>query len=241
MPFRFRQFNIEDSQSTQRVGTDSMLLGAWAEPENAATILDIGTGCGVLALMMAQKTGATIHAIDPDLLSILEARDNFTSSPWPDRLFAIQGHVQTFTDTPDNGYDYILTNPPFFVNSLKSPSARRNAARHDQNLTHDDLVQSVCRLLSVNGLFALILPGDITEGFINLCRQNRLELRRRTEVFSKPGSSAIRTMMEFSKYDDFDPGLKPGATPVVSGLTIRTQSGSFSAEYLAITGDFHQF
>jgi tRNA1Val (adenine37-N6)-methyltransferase len=123
--FRFRQFQVCDQQSTMRVGTDAVLLGAWACPPENGRILDIGTGCGILALMMAQKSNAAITAIDIHQESIQEAKENFSRSPWPNRLSAKHTGIAEFSESHQSKFNYIISNPPFFNNSLKPFSAGR--------------------------------------------------------------------------------------------------------------------
>ncbi|MEI7662058.1 MAG: methyltransferase [Bacteroidota bacterium] len=233
MAFHFRQFSVEDEQSTLRVGTDVMLLGSWATPQKALRILDIGTGCGVLALMMAQKSNGLIDAIDIDLPSVTEARGNFTRSPWGDRLSAIHESLYGFTGRVVPGYDFIITNPPYFADSLKSPSDRKNIARHDHSLTHEELVRCVRQLLSPGGLFALILPAGAADAFIELCDTGGLILQRRMKVSQKPGSPPLRILMEFSNH-----GCN---CTCEDSMTVRTMPGGFSDAYLALTAPFHQF
>ena len=233
MSFHFRQFEVEDKQSTLRVGTDAMLLGAWANPGNPRKILDIGTGCGVLALMMAQKSDAMIDAIEIDPLSVNEARRNFASSPWPERIFAIHTSLQSFSNVATSDYDFILTNPPFFSDSLKSPSVRKNITRHNESLTHMELVRIISYLLSQDGSFALILPAETEDLFLRICQENRLNLLRRTMVFPKPNASPKRALLEFTRCR---------VTNVkVSELTILDAAGNFTNEYLALTNGFHNF
>ena len=233
MAFHFRQFDVEDERSTLRIGTDAMLLGSWAHPAGSAKILDIGTGCGVLALMMAQKSGAAIEAIDIDPESISEAAGNFACSPWHDRLSAILTPLQYFSAHEVGGYDFIITNPPFFANFLKSPSARKNTARHSDALTHDDLARNVARLLAPGGSFALILPSVVAPSFRLLCEKHGLHLRRSVNVCPRPAGASVRTLMEYARYE---------CTCVVEPpLTLRSPDGSFTREYLALTDPFHNF
>ena len=233
MAFHFRQFDVADDYSTMKIGTDSMLLGAWACPGKARKILDIGTGCGVLALMMAQKSEAIIEAIDIDLLSIIEAQGNFIRSQWFNRLFAIHIPLQVFTENSQPGYDFIISNPPYFSNALKSSSARKNSTRHDQRLSREELIRSVSQILTPEGSFALILPADDAEEFVALCKTNGVYLRRRMTVYPKPAVLPMRTLMEFTKSqcNNMDE----------TELTILDCSGTFSAEYLALTRNFHNF
>lgn len=233
MAFHFLQFAVEDEQSALRVGTDAMLLGSWANPEKADRILDIGTGCGVLALMMAQKSGAMIEAIEIDRLSVIEAQKNFVNSPWASRITAIHDSLQAFACNPNAGYGFIISNPPYFSNSLKSPSARINQARHNESLALLELAQIVGRLLSPDGCFALILPSGPAEIFQSDCTGFGLYLSRRLVVYPKPDQQPKRVLMEFKK--------NKIANPESAGLTIFDVSGKFTTEYLTMTGCFHNF
>ena len=233
MPFRFRQFTVEDSQSTLRIGTDAMLLGSWSNPENAKRILDIGTGCGVLAMMMAQKSDAVIEAIDLDEPSVNEAHNNFLNSPWPSRLTAIHESLRSFSCRAAGIYDFIISNPPYHVNSLKSPSPRVNQTRHSDDLPLSELAVSANRLLSDDGALALILPPAPAEMFQVMCRENGLYPSRRVMVFPKPGVSVKRVLVQFTR----SCSMKPES----SELTILDEKGKYTPDYLALTGCFHNF
>jgi tRNA1Val (adenine37-N6)-methyltransferase len=233
MAFRFRQFTIEDRQSTLRVGTDAMLLGSWANPKHAKRILDIGTGCGVLALMMAQKSIAVIDAIDIDQPSIIEANKNFKSSPWASSISAIQDSLRAFSQAGQPVYDFIITNPPYFSNSLRSPSSRANHARHDDSLSLTDIASNVRHLLHDHGCFAIILPCEPADGFQAICAAFGLYPSRSLVVYPKPASSPKRTLMEFTKTKIHHPEY--------TSLTILDASGKFTPEYLSLTKDFHSF
>jgi tRNA1Val (adenine37-N6)-methyltransferase len=233
MAFHFKQFDVEDSSSTLRIGTDAMLLGAWASPGDAMRILDIGTGCGVLALMMAQKSHALIDAIDIDSPSVIEAQLNFSRSPWGNRLKVSHEALQALSATETSLYDFILTNPPYFANLLKSPSTRKNTARHDHSLSHHELVKSAAKLLTADGRLSLILPADKAESFIILCKNHGLHLSRRLNVCHIAGTAPRRTLMEFA--------ARECSCYEETVLTIRNLSGAFSAEYLDLTGSFHNF
>src|SRR5664279_1596216 len=145
-PFRFKHFSVDDSKCAMKVGTDGVLMGAWADVSAAEKILDIGTGCGLIALMAAQRSNANITAIDIDEDATLQSKENFLSSPWHERIEAIHATVQQFQ--PDFLFDLIICNSPFFKNALKTPYHERNLARHNDTLPFDSLVSSVNRLLS---------------------------------------------------------------------------------------------
>jgi tRNA1Val (adenine37-N6)-methyltransferase len=232
MPFVFKQFSIDDTLSTQKVGTDSMLLGSWASPGGAKRILDIGTGCGVLALMMAQKSEAMIDAIDIDEQSVTEAASNFRTSPWSGRLHAKYASLQSY-GTDSGIYDYIITNPPFFHRALQSPAPRRNVARHDKTLPARELVMGIAALLSTQGRIAIILPSSESIGFAGLCNEYGLNMVRKTTVRSKVQSSPQRAMMEFS--------FEKSSIISENELVVLGINSKFSPEYLTLTADFHNF
>ncbi len=232
MPFRFKYFSVEDTRSTQRIGTDAMLLGAWANPGQAACILDIGTGCGVLALMMAQKSDASIDALDIDEQSVAEASENFRISPWTDRLTAICTTLQSFNGKP-GGYDFIITNPPFFTKALPSPDRRRNFARHDDCLPAHDLAFGIASLLSPGGRVAIVLPSNEASSFTETCHASGFFLMRRTMVRTRQCSGVKRVLMEFGK-SQID-------TITENDLTILGSGGEYSPDYLSLTAEFHNF
>ncbi len=232
MPFRFLHFSVEDTCSTQRVGTDAMLLGSWARPGESAHILDIGTGCGVLALMMAQKSTGIIEAIDIDAASVTEASANFQTSPWSSRLSASCTELQAFTGMP-NGYDYIISNPPFFTSALLSPDKRRSYARHDVRLPMQELIRAVDTLLASEGRFALILPAGTSAPFTAEILRSGFFLHRKTAVQSKPDSLPKRTLMEF--------GRKPPPVLSENVLIILNKNNGLSSKYLTLTAEFHNF
>ncbi len=233
MAFHFQQFTIEDAGSTLRVGTDAMLLGSWANPGKAKKILDVGTGCGVLALMMAQKSEAVIDAIEIDPPSVLDAKNNFRNSRWAGRISVMEVSLQCFSGTTEGEYEFVITNPPYYAKSLKSPSARINQTRHDESLTLPDLAMHVSDLLAGNGSFALILPFEPANKFQTICAGCGLYPSRSLVVYPKPGTPPKRVLMEFTKIKIH--------YPEADSLTILDASGKFTAGYLAMTQDFHRF
>jgi tRNA1Val (adenine37-N6)-methyltransferase len=233
MAFHFLQFTVEDRQSTLRIGTDAMLLGSWANPGTSAKILDIGTGCGVLALMMAQKSEGVIEAIDIDPASVIEAGSNFSNSRWASRMTAILDSAQSFACKAQAGFGFIISNPPYFSNSLRSLSARNNQARHDDTLSLNELGHAVTLLLTGEGTFAMILPTGSAQTAENIFEEKGLFLTRQMVVYPKPGGRAKRTLMEFTKMKITNP--ENGV------LTIRNGEGRYTPEYLQLTKHFHNF
>ena len=233
MAFRFRQFTLEDRQSTMRIGTDAMLLGSWANPGVAKKILDIGTGSGVLSLMMAQKSEAMIEAIDIDHSSVLQARNNFLHSPWHSRLTAIHDSLQSFSCQKNADYDFIISNPPYFSNSLKSLSLRTNQTRHNDCLSINELALIVSHLLATDGSFALVIPSEAAEKSQMICAEHGLYPARRLVVYPKTDSLPKRVLTEFTKIKI----LYPENTE----LTILDSAGKFTPEYFSLTEYFHNF
>ena len=226
--FRFKQFSVEQDDVAMKVGTDGVLLGAWAECEGARRILDIGTGTGVIALQMAQRNPtAQVQAVEIDETAARRARANFDNSPWAERLEVEQTPVQEFY--PAERFDLIISNPPYFVDSLLPPDAKRSTARHTHDLTFEELDRAVCRLLAESGRFALILPEPEFERYTE---QSQLHLVRRCNVHSVEGGAIKRVMGEFS--------IDKPAKIEIESLAIEVERrGEFSADYRALTKDFY--
>ncbi len=158
--FQFKQFTIRHDKCAMKVGTDGVPLGAWAGIESCNRILDIGTGTGLTAMMLAQRSKAVIDAIDIDAEACLQAQENAESSPFAERIKIQHSALSDFAQTDTGLYDLIVSNPPYFVDSLKCPDQKRNTARHTDTLTLEDLLQDSRKLLAPQGRIALILPYD---------------------------------------------------------------------------------
>ena len=226
--FRFKQFAIEQEDVAMKVGTDGVLLGAWAACDGAKRILDIGTGTGVIALMSAQRnTEAKIYAVEIDETATRRARSNFEMSPWAERLEVENCAVQEFD--PNEKFDLIISNPPYFIDSLLPPDAKRSTARHTHDLSFEELDKAVCRLLADGGKFALILPTAEFEKYLSL---TQLHLARRCDIHPTTGASTKRIMAEFSK--------SKTAEIVRETVTIeREKRGDYTDEYRTLTKDFY--
>lgn len=209
-----------------KVGTDGVLLGAWADCSTAKRVLDIGTGTGVIALMIAQRSDAErVVGIDIDAAAAECAAANFAASPWSDTLEAMQISAQEFTGEK---FDLILSNPPYFVDSLLCPDSQRTTARHTTELTFEQLDKAVCRLMSSNGKFALILPTEQMERYIGL---TSLNLVRRCDVHPVEGGAVKRVMAEFV----FEP-----QDVVTESIAIeRGRRGDYTEQYVTLTKDFY--
>ena len=226
--FRFKQFAVEQDDVAMKVGTDGVLLGAWAACDGAKRILDIGTGTGVISLMLAQRNSeAEIHAVEIDEIATKRARSNFDLSPWAERLEVENCAVQEFG--ADEKFDLIISNPPYFVDSLLPPDAKRSTARHTHDLSFEELDKAVCRLLADEGRFALILPITEFEKYLTI---TQLHLARRCDVYPKVGAAIKRVMAEFALH----------ATAEVKHETITIEQdkrGDYTDEYRALTKDFY--
>lgn len=228
--FHFKHFSLNHDRSTMKVGTDAVLLGAWVEVKPTDWVLDIGTGCGVLPLMLAQRGIAKVHAVDLDEASALEAAENFQASQWSRQLFAFHADIRNFT--MQCAYDLIISNPPFFIHSFKCDADRRNQARHtDTSLTFSDLISTVRRLLKPEGRFVLVLPERESHGFLPLAEQGNLYLYRKENIIPIEGKEPNRVHLElrFSKPDSHH----------VTELIIRHENGTFTDEYQERVKDFY--
>lgn len=226
--FRFKQFSVEQSDVAMKVGTDGVLLGAWvAFRGGERRVLDIGTGTGVIALMAAQRSVAEyIAGVDVDEASAARAAANFAASPWSGRLHSFCSPVQDFE--ADEPFDVIISNPPYFVDSLLSPDKRRTTARHTASLPFGELDSAVCRLLAPDGRAALILPPEQMEEFASI---TSLRMVRRCDVRSVPNGAVKRVLAEFSRC---------GEKLRREELVIETdERGVFSDEYRRLTKDFY--
>ena len=212
-----------------KVGTDGVLLGAWSKALEG-NVLDIGTGTGLIALILAQRTKTTlIDAIEMDAIASEEAQENFKNSKWNNRLTAIHSTIQNYH--PLKKYAAIVSNPPFFINSTKAPNTIRNLARHTDELPFIDLITSVKRLLSETGIFSLILPVEEANQFILLATQNGLFLTRKCLLKPNPTKAPKRVLMEFSFTE---------TNTLEETLTIETENRhEYTKEYITLTKDFY--
>ena len=228
--FRFKQFGLNHNSSTMKAGTDAVLLGSMADTTNIHSILDIGTGSGIIALMLAQRSDATVTAIDIHPQSVAQAAANFSGSPWHCRLIAVEASAQQYAEK-DNQFDLIVSNPPYFKNSLKSPTESRNIARHDDTLNFLTLVQCVDRMLASNGKFSCIIPEADSVRMTENCIENNLFLSHKIFIHPKPGSHANRAILTFTRSNS--------ASTELSHFVVRNSDNTYSDQYLQITKDFH--
>ena len=226
--FRFKQFNVEQERCPMKVGTDGVLLGAWFPVSSGCSVLDIGTGTGLVALMAAQRGAGRVTAVDIDPAAAEQARRNSVASPWAGRIDVICADIAHFND--QSGYDRIVCNPPYFRDSLRSPDSGRNTARHNDSLSFETLAARAAALLADDGLFSLVLPFDAVDAFARCAAAAGLDMCRRTDVVTAPGKAPKRSLVTFGKCC---PSLETDV------LEICGADGEESAEYISIVRDFY--
>ncbi len=227
--FRFRQFSIKHDKTAMRVGTDGVLLGAWCDTNTARRILDIGTGSGLIAIMLAQRSDAYITGIEIDESAAIQAKENANNSPWKNRVEIIKCDIRKFYT--NDKYDLIVSNPPFFENNKTAEHNCRNIARQTLTLTHTELLESASRLLTEQGSLAVILPEQATEKFIYLAWEKGIRLVHRTDVLTIPGKLPKRALLQFSR--------KRTEPERSDTLTLCDAYGNKTLEYSMLTKDFY--
>ncbi len=233
--FKFKQFTIHQDRTAMKVGTDGVLLGAWAPiSPTAHRILDIGTGTGLIALMLAQRyPSLNITAIDIDKSSIEQATENIKNSPFAQYITTHHTSLQDYN--PKEKYDAIVCNPPYFVASLKCPDSQRTQARHTDSLSFDELLSHSARLLNDEGSLSVILP--VTEGnqLIALASQYGFTLTQQVHVLPTPTSAPKRLLMHFTKKSM----VNSQQSIVNSQLIIELARHQYTPEYITLTRDFY--
>ena len=228
--FHFKGFSVRHDRCAMKVGTDAVLLGAWVNVNGALRILDVGTGSGVIALMLAQRTSeeTRVDAIELEEVDADQAKENVLQSAWPGKISVHHSRLQEFS--PGWQYDLIVSNPPFFVKSLLSPSKERTKARHANDLTFEELISYSLRLLSTKGRLAVILPFSEGNIFKSLAKAHHLHVTRETAFHSRKEKQQERWLFEFSCVDSL---------AIADQLILYTDDGDKTKEYINLTKDFY--
>lgn len=226
--FRFKQFEIVNSLSAMKVGTDGVLLGAWADNDKTDRILDIGSGSGLISLMLAQRfPDARITGIEIDPQATAEARLNASNTAWQDRITFICNDFCEWST--DEKFDMIVSNPPFFTNGLKSPDSSRATARHAAGLSPASILDRASKMLDPDGVIAMIVPADMVDNLIFEAAMHRLNPLKITNVTTRAGKPPRRTLISFT----------PKSCAVVSSIFTISGADGFTPEYRDLTHEFY--
>jgi tRNA1Val (adenine37-N6)-methyltransferase len=231
--FTFKQFSVEQDRCAMKIGTDGVLLGAWTPlKNNPFSILDIGTGTGIIALMLSQRSHAEqIDALEIDEDAYEQAVDNFENSPWSDRLFCFHAGLDEFVEEPEDEYDLIVSNPPFYTEDYKTENEQRDLARFADAMPFEDLIEAASLLLSENGIFSVIIPFKEEEKFMAIAKEYELYPVKITRVKGNPTSEIKRSLLAFTRDEN---------TLISSDeLIIETARHIYTPEYIELTKDFY--
>lgn len=229
--FEFKQFKINQDKCAMKVGTDAVLLGSWVDAATSTNILDIGTGTGIIALMLAQKSTAQIDAIDIDDAAFLQAQENVNNCKWKERIHVYHQSFQSFFKNQEKKYDLIVSNPPYFIDSSKASAESRTAARHTDSLAFEDLLEGVLKLLSKNGKFCVILPSKEAEIFRDLAKEKKLHVDKILRVKTRADKTEKRLLMQF----EFNPTTFSESSIIIE----QDERHSYSNEYKQLTKDYY--
>lgn len=231
--FKFKKFDVIQTHAPQKVGTDAMVLGALVKPigsnlDNPLTILDVGTGCGVIALMLAQNhPNAKIIGIDIDEQAVLQAKDNFDTADFPNHFETLQQNYLEYN--PNQKLDLIVSNPPYFNSKMPSADQQRSLARHENSMSLHELINHSATLLNEGGELWIIVPSERTEELIK--EELNLRLSQRIQIYGKPNRH-VRDVLVFSKREN-------ELSNTVVEFTIRNAEGQYTEEYKELTIEFH--
>lgn len=232
--FQFKQFVVYHDKCAMKVGTDGVLAGAWAQVEGAGRILDVGTGSGLIALMLAQRNAsASVTAVDIDGEAVAQACENVARSSWADRIQVMEQDIRLAPDSWKGTFDAIVSNPPYFVEKVKCPHGPRNLARHTDGLDFESLLGKVADLLAEDGCFSVILPVDAASGFIALALAKKLYLSRQTWVHPREDLAAKRVLMSFVK--------QPCRDTKIGHLSIEVSRHIYTDEFKELAAPFYLF
>ena len=238
MTFTFKQFSVNQDRCAMKIGTDGVLLGAWTPLiNNPFNVLDIGAGTGILSLMLAQRSNAApnnvgiIDAIEIDEDAYEQCVENFEASPWGDKLFCFHAGLDEFVEEPEDEYDLIVSNPPFYTDDFKSANEQRDLARFADAMPFEDLIEAADLLLSENGIFAVIIPFKEEENFLALAKEYELHPLKITHVKGTPTTEIKRSLLALSRNEKTD-------FPI-DELIIETSRHQYTLEYIELTKEFY--
>lgn len=234
-PFKFKEFTVHQDKTAMKVGTDAVLLGAWCNlGDYPDTMLDVGSGTGVISLMLAQRSDAmTIDAVEVDANAYEQTVENFEQSDWGDRLFCYNASFVEFAEEmaeEEEEYDIIISNPPFYTDNYETEDVARNKARFTSSLSFEELLKGVSEILSENGRFSTIIPFKEEENFIELAKKHNLYLNRVCRIKGTPTTEIKRSLLELSFVE---------STIQEEELIIETKRHQYTDAYVNLTKDFY--
>jgi tRNA1Val (adenine37-N6)-methyltransferase len=231
--FKFKQFSVQQDRCAMKIGTDAVLLGAWCPIDNNPfSVLDIGAGTGILSLMLAQRSNAEqIDSLEIDEEAYEQCVENFENSTWSDRLFCFHAGLDEFVDEPEDEYDIIISNPPFYSEDYKTDSSQRDLARFQDALPFEDLIEATDLLLSENGIFAVIIPYKEEERFIDLCAEVELFPVKVTRIKGSHTTPIVRSLLAFKRYEL--------SVLTADELVIEISRHEYTDDYINLTKDFY--
>ena len=228
--FQFKRFTVYHDLCAMKVGTDGVLLGAWCEVKKSRHILDIGAGTGLICLMAAQRSDAGIDGVEIAPLACVQARENVLRSPWPDRIRLYNESFQEFSKHTDIKYDLIVSNPPYFEESVLPDEHTRINARHTVSLNYDDIFRCSADILAATGRISLIFPFSMEEQVEKSAMRQGFFPIRKTYVSGTPRSLPKRILEEWGRYESLYES---------DSLVIEEKRHSYTPEYIDLTRDFY--
>jgi tRNA1Val (adenine37-N6)-methyltransferase len=229
-PFHFKTFSLHHHRSTMKVGTDAVLLGIWTDLTGVKSVLDVGTGCGIISLLLASREPVSVDAVEKDQDSFEEASQNFVESSFFDRLRIFHSDFNDFVPPENKKYDLIVSNPPFFINDLQSKNAKKSLARHTQTLTYELLVKVAQTLLNPNGKIAVVLPYRESRFFLQAAQDAGFFVEKKMLIFPVLGREPNRINLLLSR--------KP-VDEQTEKFTIRDEDGKFTSQYVEFVKDYY--
>ncbi|WP_321515165.1 methyltransferase [Marinifilum fragile] len=231
--FKFKQFTIHQDGSAMKVGTDGVLLGAWTDVEKSERILDVGTGTGLIAIMLAQRTNSEVRidAVEIDDSAYQQAMENINACQWTNRIFGVHESFQELCAHSKEKYDAIVSNPPYFMNGLDAKEESRTKARNADHLPFEELLEGAKKLLNPEGTFSVVLPIEEGNYFMRLAKLSGFSLKRKCHVLPNPGKPAKRYLLEFS--------LKECNTLEEELIVENGQRHVYSPQYIELTKEFY--
>lgn len=232
LPFKFKEFSVNQDRCAMKIGTDGVLLGAWTSVDkNPFSVLDIGSGTGVLALMIAQRSYAeNIEAVEIDADAYEQCSENFENSPWADRLFCYHASLLEFVEEVEEKFDLIICNPPFYSEDYKTTDKSRDLARFNDAMPFEHLIYAVSNLLSKSGIFSVVIPYKEETNLIGLAHASDLYPQRILHVKGHTNATIKRSLIEFSFIKK---------EPKISELIIETSRHQYTEDYINLTKDFY--